>query len=56
VVAPHLSEQAILSALAQGVDPVFLPRPLLRLPQLPRNELGKTSREQLLRLLRHAPG
>ena len=55
VVAPHLTEQQILGALAQGVDPAFLPRPLLRIPQMPRNELGKTTREQLLQLLRHAP-
>jgi len=34
------------------VDPAFLPRPLLLVPQLPRNELGKTTRAQLLQLLR----
>ena len=52
VVAPTLSAADILNALAQGVDPAFLPRPLLLVPQLPRNELGKTTRAQLLQLLR----
>jgi acyl-coenzyme A synthetase/AMP-(fatty) acid ligase len=36
------------------VDPAFLPRPLLLVSQLPRNELGKTTRAQLLQLL-HQP-
>jgi acyl-coenzyme A synthetase/AMP-(fatty) acid ligase len=52
VVAPTLSAAEILEAMAQGVDPAFLPRPLLLLPELPRNELGKTARAQLLQLLR----
>jgi len=52
VVAPALSAREILAALAQSVDPAFLPRPLLLLAQLPRNELGKTARAQLLQLLR----
>ena len=52
VVAPTLSAADILNALAQGVDPAFLPRPLLLVAQLPRNELGKTARAQLLQLLR----
>ena len=55
VVAPTLSVAQILAALAPGVDPLFLPRPLLRLPALPRNELGKAPRAQLLALLRQAP-
>ena len=52
VVAPGLNAQHILGVLAQSVDPAFLPRPLLLLAQLPRNELGKTARAQLLQLLR----
>jgi acyl-coenzyme A synthetase/AMP-(fatty) acid ligase len=55
VVAPTLSAAQILSGMARGVDPVFLPRPLLLVTELPRNELGKTGRAQLLQLLRHAP-
>jgi acyl-coenzyme A synthetase/AMP-(fatty) acid ligase len=52
VVAPTLSAHDILSVLAQSVDPAFLPRPLLLLAELPRNELGKTARAQLLQLLK----
>jgi acyl-coenzyme A synthetase/AMP-(fatty) acid ligase len=52
VVAPTLNAAQILTLLAQSVDPAFLPRPLLLLAELPRNELGKTARAQLLQLLR----
>ncbi len=55
VVAPSLKAHEILLALARSVDPAFLPRPLLLLAELPRNELGKTSRAALLRLLRQGP-
>jgi len=55
VVAPTLTAAQILLALGRSVDPVFLPRPLLLMEALPRNELGKTARAQLLQLLRHAP-
>ncbi len=54
VVAPNLSVQEVLSAMARAVDPAFLPRPLLRVAALPHNELGKTTRAQLLQLLRQA--
>ncbi len=52
VVAPGLSEQAILDALRQAIDPVFLPRPLRLVARLPRNELGKLPQAALLELLR----
>ncbi len=52
VVAPELSVAEILNAMARAVDPAFLPRPLLRVAALPRNELGKTTRAALLQLLR----
>ena len=55
VVAPNLEAAGILAAMARSVDPVFLPRPLLLVPALPRNELGKTGRAQLLQLLRQVP-
>lgn len=55
VVAPGLSVTDILSAMARSVDPAFLPRPLLLVRELPRNEVGKTARAQLLALLRQAP-
>ena len=51
VVAPGLSRQAILAALRQRIDAVFLPRPLHRVERLPRNATGKLPREALNRLL-----
>ncbi|MCB1823323.1 MAG: acyl-CoA synthetase [Candidatus Competibacteraceae bacterium] len=50
-VAPDLSERQILAALAERLDPVFLPRPLLKVERLPRNETGKVTRETLLALI-----
>jgi acyl-coenzyme A synthetase/AMP-(fatty) acid ligase len=51
VVAPDLEETAILAALRESIDPVFLPRPLKRVPALPRSETGKLPRAELLRML-----
>ena len=50
VVAPGKTEAEILQALRSRIDPVFLPRPLVMVPQLPRNETGKLPREALSRL------
>ncbi|RKP46603.1 AMP-binding protein [Pararobbsia silviterrae] len=46
-VAPGLSANAILTALRQRVDPAFLPRPLVLVDALPRNETGKLVRATL---------
>ena len=54
VVAPQLEHGAILRALRERIDPAFLPRPLIVVPQLPRTETGKVSRAQLLALLEAA--
>lgn len=51
VVAPDLEKKAILSALAERINPVFLPRPLYKVESLPRNAMGKLPREALSRLL-----
>lgn len=51
VVAPGRTESQILSALREKIDPVFLPRPLRIVDELPRNATGKLARESLLRLL-----
>jgi acyl-coenzyme A synthetase/AMP-(fatty) acid ligase len=40
-VAPRLDAANILQALRARIDPVFLPRPLLLVEQLPRNATGK---------------
>ena len=51
VVAPGLDEHAILDALRQAIDPLFLPRPLKLVESLPRNETGKLPRAALLESL-----
>lgn len=49
-VAPGRSAEAILAALRERVDPIFLPRRVVLLDALPRNELGKLPREALVSL------
>jgi acyl-coenzyme A synthetase/AMP-(fatty) acid ligase len=51
VVAPGKAVEHILSALRTVIDPVFLPRPLHLVPNLPRNDTGKLTREALIGLL-----
>ncbi|APZ44491.1 hypothetical protein BW247_02130 [Acidihalobacter ferrooxydans] len=51
VVAPQLGTAQILQALGRGIDPAFLPRPLLKVDALPRNATGKLPRRALLDLL-----
>lgn len=51
VVAPGLDRRQLLDALAQWIDPVFLPRPLLFVDTLPRNEVGKLPQQALRALL-----
>jgi acyl-coenzyme A synthetase/AMP-(fatty) acid ligase len=51
VVAPDLDKKQILAALAERVNPVFLPRPLYKVDSLPRNAMGKLPREALSKLL-----
>ncbi|HEX5803115.1 MAG TPA: beta-hydroxyacyl-ACP dehydratase, partial [Azospira sp.] len=47
VVAPTLTPRALLAALRQRIDPIFLPRPLVFLDRLPRNATGKLPRGEL---------
>ena len=51
VVAPGFEEKELRQKLAMYIDAVFLPRPLIIVPQLPYNELGKLPRTNLLKLL-----
>jgi acyl-coenzyme A synthetase/AMP-(fatty) acid ligase len=51
VVAPALTAEQIIEQLSRSVEAAFLPRPLLVVPALPRNELGKLTRERLLAAL-----
>jgi acyl-coenzyme A synthetase/AMP-(fatty) acid ligase len=50
-VAPQISAADILAALRERIEPVFLPRRVIRLDSLPRNEAGKIPRAALLDLL-----
>jgi acyl-coenzyme A synthetase/AMP-(fatty) acid ligase len=54
VVAPGLRAEAIMIALRERIDPAFLPRPLILVNDLPRNNLGKLPRETVLQLLRQS--
>jgi acyl-coenzyme A synthetase/AMP-(fatty) acid ligase len=54
VVAPALEAADILAQLRQRIDPVFLPRPLLRVAALPRNETGKLPQQTLRALIAQA--
>ena len=47
VVAPGMSVAALTEQLRQLIDPVFLPRPLLIVQQLPRNATGKLPQQAL---------
>jgi acyl-coenzyme A synthetase/AMP-(fatty) acid ligase len=51
VVAPGKTREDIRRALRLSIDPVFLPRPLLLVPKLPRNDTGKLPREALRQLV-----
>jgi acyl-coenzyme A synthetase/AMP-(fatty) acid ligase len=50
VVTKHLQKEDILQTLRQNLDPIFLPRPILFVDQLPRTSSGKLTRESLLEL------
>ena len=54
VVAPTLGPSEVLAALRQRIDPVFLPRPLLRVDAMPRNPTGKLVRSDIMTLYRSA--
>lgn len=41
VVAPTLTPDELMQALRERIDPIFLPRPLLFVDELPRNATGK---------------
>ncbi len=51
VVAPRRSPGSILAELRGRVDPLFLPRRVICVDALPRNELGKLPRQALLALV-----
>ena len=52
VVAPGMQPAALLAALRERIDALFLPRPIVLLDRLPRNSTGKLPREALQALAR----
>lgn len=55
VVAPERSPAEILAALRGKIDPIFLPRRVIRVDALPRNQVGKLP-HQAVAMLRAAAG
>lgn len=51
VVAPGLTSGAVLDLLRPLVDAAFLPRPLVMVEALPRNQVGKIPRSEVLKML-----
>jgi len=56
VVAPGKTSEEIQRLLRAHIDPVFLPRPLVCVPGLPRNATGKLPRESVIELARQWMG
>lgn len=54
VADPSLKDSAIIEALRQAADPVFLPRRIVRVDALPRNETGKLPKAAVEALLAKA--
>ena len=54
VVAPGLTSGAVLDLLRPLVDAAFLPRPLVMVDTLPRNQVGKIPRSEALKMLRES--
>jgi acyl-coenzyme A synthetase/AMP-(fatty) acid ligase len=52
VVSGGISARQIANELAASMDAVFVPRPLVLVPHIPRDAVGKVSRAQLLQLTR----
>jgi len=52
VVAPGVARDALLGALRERIDAVFLPRPLYFVDALPRNATGKVPQKDLLQFAR----
>ena len=50
VVAPRLHAADIIGELKSQIDPAFLPRPVLMVPCLPRQETGKLAKKAVQEL------
>lgn len=56
VAARALEASAVRAALGSALDPVFIPRPILLVPSLPRSTTGKLTREAVLKLYQERLG
>ncbi|WP_159105425.1 AMP-binding protein [Thiorhodococcus drewsii] len=56
LVAHGLDRAELIARLREQIDPVFIPRPILFVDALPRNEVGKTPHQWLLALLKSEEG
>ena len=56
VVAPNLEKRDIVAALSTSLHPAFLPRSLYKVARLPRDDVGKLPREDLLALVASLSG
>jgi len=56
VAAPTMNENMILAKLGKSIDPAFMPRPIIMLDSLPRNDTGKIPRADLIKLARKRMG
>jgi acyl-coenzyme A synthetase/AMP-(fatty) acid ligase len=56
VVGRSLDAAAVRARLVSVLDPVFIPRPIVMVPALPRSATGKLARDAVLRLYREASG
>ncbi|MCK5360328.1 MAG: AMP-binding protein [Gammaproteobacteria bacterium] len=50
-VSAELSSDDVIKALGQQIDPVFLPRRVLKVAKLPRNETGKLPHSEMKKIL-----
>jgi acyl-coenzyme A synthetase/AMP-(fatty) acid ligase len=54
VVAPTLDARRVIAALRERIDPAFLPRPVVMVESLPRDNTGKITRDALAALAQRA--
>lgn len=52
LVVSDITDKQIIKILSEKIDPVFIPRPVRLVNQIPRNETGKVEKQQLETLLK----
>lgn len=56
VAAPGLDRRGLVAGLMGRIEPAFYPRRVVFVDRLPRNDLGKIPREEVMRLLKEGGG